>query len=130
MGSVCIQEGDKVLIFTGRKIISSFVPPDSFHHTYIYNTMLQTVSTLMQIVFTIHTAWLVYVCVSCTTGHENVQSMPLCSLAIMQCIQLVCTYVLDKSWPIGTYTEIKRDTRGRVAPEGEWFISHTYRIWA
>ena len=22
--------------------------------------------------------------------------------------------------------EIKRDTRGRVAPEGEWFISHTY----
>ena len=35
--------------------------------------------------------------------------------------------VLDKSWPIGTYTEIKRDTRGRVVPEGEWFISHTYR---
>ena len=32
-------------------------------------------------------------CVSGTTGHENVQSMPLCSLAIMQCIQLVCTYV-------------------------------------
>ena len=31
---------------------------------------------------------------------------------------------------VDTYTEIKRDTRGRVAPEGEWFISHTYRIWA
>ena len=44
--------------------------------------------------------------------------------------QCTTVYVLDKSWPIGTYTEIKRDTLGRVAPEGEWFISHTYRIWA
>ena len=49
---------------------------------------------------------------------------------VVQLARFFYIYVLDKSWPIGTYTEIKRDTRGRVAPEGEWFISHTYRIWA
>ena len=39
--------------------------------------------------------------------------------------------VLHKSWPIGIYVyENKVRDRGRVAPEGEWFIAHTYCIWA
>ena len=66
----------------------------------------------------------------------HIKSQPARTLYDIKCVAALLirprkvTQVLDKSWPIGTYTEIKRDTRGRVAPEGEWFIAHTYRIWA
>ena len=37
--------------------------------------------------------------------------------------QNINTYVLLTSRPIGTYADIKREARGREAPEGERFIS-------
>ena len=37
----------------------------------------------------------------------------------------------SRDYPICIYVwEIKHETRGRVAPGGECFIAHTYRIWA
>ena len=58
------------------------------------------------------------------TGNHCVQVSQKLFFSLNSLILLIL-YVLDKSWPI-----IKRDTQGRVAPEGEWFISYTYRIWA
>ena len=46
-------------------------------------------------------------------------------------IHMVQMYVLHTLCPIGTYVwAIKHETRGRIVPEGECFISHAYRIWA